>query len=267
MKKILLVGYNSYLANNIEFESDYIVNKIQRPFENDYSRYNDYDYVVNFCIQPEHFSSYLSEDEMIDLNIAKSITNKNTKLVFLSSRKVYGSNVELKYYSENDILHPFDFYSHNKVNIENKLKIIMPNQLLILRTSNIVGLPPKKNSPNFISWFDSELKKRKKVTVTIDKNAKKDFITKKYFQYVLKNLIENDATGIYNVGASFGITIKELMENLVSKERLFYEQKEDKGEQFILNCDKLHTVAKELTKEELLKECLNIKVYMENNLV
>ena len=268
MKKILIIGNDSYLATGLDFVStEFSVDKIFRPFSENFERYNDYDFIINFCIQPEHFSRLLSNEEMIDVHIAKQITNHNTKYIFLSSRKVYGTNTELKEYNENDELNPFDFYSKNKVNIEKNLtEILDENQLLILRTSNIVDIPPKHHSPTFISWLESELKQHKKVVVTVDKKAKKDFITRDYFQYAVSKVIENNICGICNIGANFSISIEELMSNLISQEKLLFEQKEENGEQFVLNCEKLHTFANKFTKEQLLDKCKQVKDYMEKQI-
>ena len=73
----------------------------------------------------------LSNEEMIDVQIAKRL-NPKTNFVFLSSRKVYGSHVELDQYRETDLLQPYDYYSKNKVNIENQLQQILGDRLLIL---------------------------------------------------------------------------------------------------------------------------------------
>lgn len=264
MKKVLVVGYGSYLADGLEFDGKlFDVVKIRRPCEID--NFNVFDYIINFCIQPEHFSKLLSESEMIDVQIAKNITNKNTKYIFLSSRKVYGTSSKLKEYKENDFLKPYDFYSKNKANIEKKLNDLLKNQLVILRTSNIIGIPPKHYSPTFLGWLETELVKKKQVLVTIDPKTQKDFISKDYFQYALNKVLENDLIGIYNIGSGFGISIRELLENLVSKDKLFFEKRKKKGEQFILNCDKILQYMKPLSKEELLKVCANVKVYFERH--
>lgn len=256
-KKVLIIGKNAYLAKDFE-SNNFITDKIQRPLETDFEHYNDYDVVVNFCIQPEHFTRLLPEKEMIDVNIAKHL--KKTKFVFLSSRKVYGSTHILKEYNETSKIKPFDFYSKNKVNIENKLLNLLGDNLLILRTGNIVGLPPKRNCPTFVGWLESELENNDKVLVTVNKESKKDFISKKYFQYVLEQVIIKDLDGTYNVGAGFALTLEDLMKTLVDETKLEFTQLEKYSEQFILNCDKLHkTGIKPFTKDCLLSECASIK--------
>lgn len=261
MKKVLIIGKDAYLASGLKFDKS----KVETDFVGRFAEVEDwdqYDTVVNFCIQPEHYSRLLSNEEMIDVQIAKRL-NPKTNFVFLSSRKVYGSHVELDQYRETDPLQPYDYYSKNKVNIEHQLQQILGDRLLILRTGNIVGIPPRHNSPTFINWLKSELENYQHVVVTADRTAVKDFVTKDYFQYVLKTAVENGLTGIYNVGSGFGITIEDLLTRLVAPQKLKFEQKEDRGEQFILNCDKLHQVAKALTKEELFKTCERVKTYME----
>lgn len=255
-KKILIIGQDSYLASNIEYSSNCQVNKILRPFENDFKRYNDFDYIINFCIQPEHFSSLLSEEEMIDVQIAKHITNTNTKYVFLSSRKVYGSNSELQSYKESDELKPFDFYSKNKVNIERCLQDMLQTKLLILRTGNIVGPPAnKKNYTTFIGWLEKELINNKKVTITVNKEAKKDFITRKYFQDSLVSLVENNQTGIYNIGSNFAWSIEKLILYILPKQLVEFSPKELNSEQFVLDCSRLYKFIEPFSEGALENAC------------
>lgn len=261
MKKVLIIGHNSYLASEFDLnEEEFLVEKIKRPFEFDFEKYNDYDFIVNFCIQPEHFNRLLSDNEMIDYNIAKHIKNDKTKFVFLSSRKVYGSCTELKIYDEISELKPFDFYSKNKCNIEQKLsEILNKNNLLILRTGNIIGKPSNRKSyGTFIGWIESELKNNGKVICTINKNAKKDFITKEYFQEALKKSIEYDLSGIYNIGANFALTTEELLESILPEHYIEYSPKENESEQFVLDCKKIHNYVKIFTEEELKTECQNL---------
>ena len=268
MKKVLITGENSYLASDLEIsEVGFIVDKIKRPFETDFEKYNDYDFVVNFCIQPEHFNRLLADEEMIDYNIAKNIKNKKTKFVFLSSRKVYGSCSELKTYDENSELKPFDFYSKNKCNIEQKLKeTLNTEQLLILRTGNIVGKPSnRKTYGTFIGWIESELKNNNKVICTINKNAKKDFITKDYFQESLKTAIEKDLYGTYNVGANFAFTTEELLKSILPEKYIEISPKEKESEQFILDCGKIQNFVRKFTQEELQKQCKELgEILLEN---
>ncbi|MBR1907384.1 NAD-dependent epimerase/dehydratase family protein [bacterium] len=258
MKKVLIIGQNSYLASDFKLNSDSIyVEKIKRPFETNFEKYNEYDWIINFCIQQEHFNRLLSDDEMIDYNIAKYIKNDKTKFIFLSSRKVYGSCSELKIYSENSELKPFDFYSKNKCNIEQKLsETLNSNQLVILRTGNIIGKPSNKNSySTFIGWLESELKTNGKITCTINKESKKDFITKDYFQETLTKIIETNLFGTYNVGAGFALTTKELLCSILPEKYIEYSPKETESEQFILNCTKINSYVRKFTQKELMDEC------------
>lgn len=269
MHKVLIIGKNSYLASEINFEGTNLCpDFLARPLSGkDCKEYNNYDYIVNFCIQPEHFTTILPESEMIDIQIAKHIENPKTKFVFLSSRKVYGSNHILKSYKESDKLMPYDFYSENKCTIENKLQSILPDNLLILRTGNIIGKPSgKKGYHTFIGWLEAQLKQNGKVFCTIEKNTKKDYITKQYFQYALCELIENDLKGIFNVGANFALPAEDLLYNLVPKEYITFETTKNKNEQFILNCKKLHKYVKSFTEEELLQECSHVKKLFEESL-
>lgn len=241
-KKILIIGENSYLATGLSFDAAcFDVTKIKRPFEgSDKNNYRLFDYVINFCIQPEHFTRNLDEAEMIDIEIAKAIEKSGTKQVFLSSRKVYGSSYSLKEYFETDELKPYDYYSQNKCAIENKLNEINSENTLILRTGNIIGeLTTKKNYKTFIGWIEQELEKNGKVLCTVLEDTKKDFITKYHFQKVLKSAIENNLTGVYNIGAGFALPIKEILLMILPENLVDFSFAVNKSEQFILNTNKI----------------------------
>lgn len=255
--KILIIGKNSYLAEGLIFDnSKFDVEKIKRPFENDFERYNNYDFIINFCIQPEHFFNILSDKEMIDVEIAKNIKNPKTKFIYLSSRKVYGSSTELITYNEYSPLKPFDFYSKNKCNIEMALQSLIPNNLAILRTGNIIGMPSHKKTYNtFIGWLENEFNKNHKITCTINRFARKDYITKEYFQQSLNAVVENNLTGVFNIGANFAFTIEGLLLNILPSKYIDFSNRDDKSEQFILDCSKLHKYIKAFSQEELNIAC------------
>jgi len=263
--KVLIIGKNAYLAEGVETHfKDFDIDTVRRAHE--VENWGKYDAVVNFCIQPEHFSRLLSEDEMIDVEIVKKLA-PHTRFVFMSSRKVYGSDTKLKEYKEKDALRPCDFYAKNKVNIEQKLQNLLGDRLLILRISNILGLPPKRNSPTFVSWLASEVSAKGKVTVTADPRAKKDFITKDYFQETLSALIAKNVQGVVNVGSNFAYTTEDLLKKLVPQEMLEFEPKEEKGEQFILNCEKLHQFVPPLSKSAFETMCQRIRDDITQNVI
>ena len=258
---ILIVGESSYLASGLEFDKDkYVTDRIKRPYEGiNKELYKNYDYIINFCIQPEQFTEIISEDEMIDVKIAQNIAGSNAKFIFLSSRKVYGSSIKLQKYKETDELKPYDFYSKNKATIETKLQQLIPNNLLILRVGNVIGEPTRKNNKTFIGWIEKELKEKGKVYCTILPDTRKDFITKDYFQSVLAAVIENNLTGIYNVGAGFALPMKEFLLNLLSPNLVDFSKATDKAEQFVLNVNKLHKYVKPFTIDmiDLISQKIN----------
>ena len=256
MKKILIVGEESYLATGLTFDSNkYIVDKIRRPYMQS-ERNKEYDLIINFCIQPEHFTRKLSESEMIDVQIAKSIVKSETKFVFLSSRKVYGSCNELKEYKETDDLKPYDFYSENKAAIEKKLTELIPDNLIILRTGNIIGEPvSRKNYKTFVGWLEKELEENGKVSCTFLPDTKKDFITRDYFQEIVVSVIKNNEAGIYNVGSGFALPIKDILTTLLPKNLIDFDRAVNKSEQFILDNSKIKSFTREFTKKDLLDKC------------
>lgn len=269
-KRILIVGSNSFLGRDLKLDPNYFdITKIRRPYEDtDKDLYNSFDIVINFCYQNKTFFSLLPEEEMIDVNIAKQLNGK-TKFVFLSSRKVYGSNPKLLKYKETDKTKPVGFYAENKVNIEKELQEILGDKLLCLRVGNIISVDETicTNGHCFMSWVYDELINKKNITVTIDKKAQKDFIPKSYLYKALQALFLNDASGIYNIGAGFGISTEELLKSIVDEKYLNFTKQEIKSEQFILDCKKLHKFLEPLRREELLNECNKLKESIEENIL
>ena len=261
-KKILIVGCNSYLANGISFDLDkYSVCFINRPLaQHDFYKYSYYDYIINFCIQPEFFLKNINENEMIDIQIARKIQNNTTKFIFLSSRKVYGSSYKLKTFNELDILNPYDFYSDNKCTVEDKLTNILGDNLLVFRVGNIIGEPSNKPQYNtLIGWIERQLIANKKIYCNINKDVKKDTISRRYFQYALQKSIDLNLSGVYNLGANFALSTCDLFNKILPNNYFEFTKPTCLGEQFILDCSKINSYIEKLEEIVFFNDCRNIK--------
>ena len=140
MKKLLIVGKNSFVAKNIYnyLKKSYKIKKI------DYSSFKkltkkeleNFNYLINCSLSGKYVNYKYSELNDIDFKIAKKISKTTLKMVFISSRKVYKSNINLK---ETSLLKPKDYYSKNKLITEKKLTKLLNKKVLILRITNLVG--------------------------------------------------------------------------------------------------------------------------------
>jgi dTDP-4-dehydrorhamnose reductase len=133
-------------------------------------------------------------NSIITKNIISCI-NKDCRLIFLSSDKLYSANPKKS--PEHTNLNPVGFLAKEKLKCE---KIIIKK----IKNYFILRLPivhKKGESKNFstIDNFLFLLKKKKKITVF--KNIKRSFLKIEEFNIFLEKLILNKNFGIYNVGS------------------------------------------------------------------
>lgn len=262
MKNILVIWSWSYLAEDIE-ESLFPmhVEKINHIYNLNTHFLTKFDTIINFTIQPEFSERILGINDLIDVQLAKILQWTSTSLVMLSSRKVYWLHKNLDIIKESDNLSPFDFYSTNKVLAENQLKKILPKQHLILRTWNILwNFTKRKWYKTFMGWISDSIREAWCLSVSENPQTKKDFISKKYFQYALSQLIKQSVLGTINVGAWFAISLKELLENICWCENvIFNDNLPEPRDQFILNVEKLTRYINRFSYNELINQCEKTK--------
>ena len=253
--KIAVIGCGAYLAHDIEKVLKNVVLYQRLESLSDVNVLKKFDYIINFSLQPIFKQQELDLKDIIDVKIANIIKDSDAKIVMLSSRKVYGTNNELINYSENNELKASDAYSLNKINAEREIQRILPNRCLILRVGNIIDVPMVKNNKTFISWITDSLVKDNLLKVTENKDVAKDFITRDYFQYVLKTLINKNMTGIYNVGSGFESKLGEILPRITGKKRIIFEKNAQINDQFVLNCSRVHKFVKPFKQQELYEKC------------
>ena len=82
------------------------------------------------------------------------------------------------------------FVEKNKIKTERILKEILQDRLTILRVSNIIGKPVKRNNyKTFIGWICENYIKNGKLIVTQNAFALKDFITHDFLQKCIHILL------------------------------------------------------------------------------
>lgn len=257
-KDVLIVWDGSYLADGMnEKLSPLNVERIHYIEDKSPSFFSEFNNVINFGIQPDFSKRLLDSSELIDAQLANVLKWTDTKLVMLSSRKVYWSHKEPDILKETDELIPTDFYSANKIKAEQEVNRILPDQHLILRIWNILWLPVNRIwYKTFVWWISDSLRDKWHLFVTEHPETKKDFISKEYFQHALSELVKQNATWTINIWSGFAIPLKELLSHICWEENIIFADELPKPrDQFILDNQKLLEFIKAFTYEELVKKC------------
>jgi nucleoside-diphosphate-sugar epimerase len=257
MKKIIIIGSDSYIAKGLE---KYLnnCNVQQYSFCNwidNLDKIKEADCIINFSISPDFSTSTVDIDNVIDVQIAKHIKNSNVHYIFISSRKVYGTSDNITTHNENDNLIGHDYYSINKIKTEKKLQEILGTKLTILRVSNIIGEPVnRKGYKTFIGWISEEFIKNGFLVVNQNEESLKDFITKEFLHKNIAYFCKNRNSGIYNVSAGFGMSIKDILKGYVGNKIQFIASNEEIKDQFILDNNKLlNTTGISITRADIDK--------------
>ncbi len=275
MIKVLIIGNKSFIGSNLYvfLKKKFFVKKISF---NDVKKKNinffkKYTHIINCSINPNYVRYKYKNKFDNDVKIAKKIKNFKIKYIFLSSRKIYKPKYDIK---ETDIANPICDYSKNKLITEKKLKHILNQKVLILRISNIIGLPVQKNKRKvhsiFIDYFFASAKKG----IIFDNNLNfKDFISIKMFCEIMFFSIKKDIFGIYN--CSIG---KKIYLNKIVGWLNYYNQNKcrtvklkknlGKKDNFTLNNDKIMKIMSyKYSVNDLKKYCKNIsKVYFKQKI-
>ena len=197
--KTLIVGKNSYLSKNFDLDHS---TKVSHQDINDL-KLDSYEKLILISFSPVYKSkkenNFLFEKKIFDKFCDK-------KIVYFSTQKVYPYKLNC---TETEELLPDSFYGENKLFIEN-LILERSKKYQIFRVSSVFS------SKDFAkdSFFD-QLKKNwnnnKKITFDISLDSIKDFTTLNYLYLILKKIIDTENFGIFNIGSSTGISIKELL--------------------------------------------------------
>ena len=245
-KKILVVGKNSFVGNNLYNELknlfDIKIVNYKSFFQISDYKLSSIDTIINCSISKNYVHKNYSVKNDRDLQICKKIKKFKCKMIFLSSRKVYLSGNNLR---ENSKLKPKCNYSKNKLKTEKRLSFNLKKRVLILRISNLIGidnskLKKKKIHKTFGDIFFQYIKKN---IIFDNNNEYKDFISINKFCEIVKGLIKNNANGIYNVSIGQKIYLNDLIRwlNIFNKKKYKIQIKQKKviTDHFFLNNYKL----------------------------
>ena len=266
--KIAVIGANAYLAEGL---ADVLenVSLFSRPGDwVDYADLGGFDWIINFSIQPDFRRRILSANELIDANIANAIKDMKTKFVMISSRKVYGTHENLRSFYETDKCYPLDFYAKNKVAAENGVLNLLPNRSLVLRVANIIDFPSLRPDQRvFMGWIRDSMRDNGELNVTENPDVRKDFITRDYFHHALRDLMNQNQSGVFNVGAGFAVSMRELLPRIVGRGNCVFSGTDKKpDDQFVLSVDKLHQFTDAFSVRELYAKCDKVRNMMFENI-
>ena len=236
MKKILLVGKNSFIGNHLLIDLS-ITNMVDciSHLNIDDVKYNDYDVIINCSIHPDYRNQSYSFDKDMDLKISRKFSGH---FIMLSSRKVYGTNDNLLSYTEEFQINPSDYYGWNKSTTEKLLDMEHDNHT-ILRASNVFGFEYQRKS--YMGFLMNQLKNKGNIEIDISPFTTRDFINVEDTSKLINLVVEKEIKGTYNlssgVGEMVGYTADYLIKGYGSGS-LISKSKERK-DQFILDNKKL----------------------------
>ena len=236
MKKILLVGKNSFICNQLllELSNTNMVDCISHQNVDDV-KCNDYDSIINCSIHPDYRNQSYSLDKDMDLKISRKFSGH---FIMLSSRKVYGSNDNLLIYSEDSPINPNDYYGWNKSVTEKILDTEHDNHT-ILRASNVFGFEYQRKS--YMGFLMNQLKDKGHIEIDVSPFTTRDFINVKDVAFLVNLVVEKQIKGTYNLSSGFGEMVGYTAEYLIKGYgggNLISKSKERK-DQFIINNQKL----------------------------
>lgn len=254
MQKVIITGVTGFLGS-------YLFKKLKKNFNvTGFSRKKNYNFsfVKKYSdIHKENaFLIYLSEESNIttfnkfsnfrikeNQKILEVLSRKfGKKLIYASSSKIY-SDKNRRQLKETDSADPKNKYEKNKINCE---KIVLKNNGIVLRISNIYGDKIKKESV-FLKII-RQINNKSPYLYLNSTHHIRDFLYIEDLLELFKKIISNPKTGIFNVGSGKGISILSLLK-LISKifnknKKIIVKDKYIKFSCQILNIDRVYRTFK-----------------------
>ncbi len=199
---------------------------------------------------------YLINEKLpIFLNKLSQIYNFN--LIHISSDQVYDSKVN-KLNKETDKLGFYNYYSKTKFEAEkNLLKSKKKN--LIIRT-NFTGF--QKNKHTFLSWLHKSLIEKKKLNLFEDMYV--STLDVSTCANIIKNLINKNVSGVYNVGTNKPLTKKDFAIYFANKMQIDLNYKSVSLEEINLKRPKYLGLNVNKVEKRLKKKMISPKTVINN---
>lgn len=208
--KTLIVGKNSFIGKSAHRN---IINAEKISYQDiDNVNLKNYDTILNCSMMDDYRNHAYSEDNDVDIKLARIAEQAKLHYVMISTRKVYGISNSLAKYHERSELNPSDRYSENKLITEYKIKELT-DCCTILRSSNVFGYEPGRKS--FMGFCMNQLIDTNKIVYDISANSVRDFIDVDTFTKVLNHICQLKAKGLYNVGSNVGLSVGDVSRYLI----------------------------------------------------
>lgn len=235
--KVLVVGEKSFIGRAL-------VNYDRVSFKNfNQVNLNDYSVVVNCALNPAFKIGPYRESIDVDYLVGRRACEKGCHFIMISTSRVYGDSSELTVYNESSPTDPTDYYGKNKLEAEHKLLTRFPDQVTVLRGSNIFGFEYGRNS--FMGYCMSQLVNEGRITFTISDQIRRDFLFVDDAVKIIEAVCRQRPIGIYNLSSNYALPIHRVIENLIAGydyggEIVYANDRLDR--QFVLDNSKLKSV-------------------------
>lgn len=217
--KILIIGKNSFIAGYfITACRDNGIDYVGCSHSDIPKKFDGFDWVVNFTINPKFFTHKYSKSIDQDAVIATQVSKyQNVKYVMISSRTVYGRNNSLtpKLEGFNVKDNNNSIYACNKIYSEQYCKSIFnSDDLLIVRGGNIFGYEYGRKS--FTGMALNRLRCKSEILLDVSEKTVRDFIPVNCFSDCLIKLVVKNCTGVYNIGSGLGTSLEEICSAIIA---------------------------------------------------
>lgn len=261
--RLLIIGRYSFISQHLKYYLDNKVNVKVISFEKfktlSKKKLMFYNFICNCTITKSYRDKKYNTNFDNDFFIAKKIKDLKIKLIFLSTRKIYFPQSNIK---ENSKKIPKDNYSKNKLISENKLHFLLKRRLLILRISNLIGsikyIKKKRKISNTFIYNFLNLKKN---GIIYYHNYFKDFLSIEQFCKIFYKILQKNLFGIYNVSLGKKVYVNEILTALNKNKKMkrFVKINEKLNDNFYLNNNKLlKKINIKIIKKDLIDYCYNI---------
>ena len=213
MRKILVIGKKGFIGFNlIKYLKKKKVILSTMNFEDflkkNHKFFNKFYLIINCSSNISFVQKKYNLFNDNDTLIAKKISSLDTRLVTLSSRKIYKIKTNIK---ETDIIKPKCNYSKNKLISEISVQKILKEKSLILRISNLIGTPINNKRKLHKTFIDIFFKLAKEGIKYDNKKNFKDFLPISKFNEIIFKLIGKNAHGVYNVSSAKKIYLNDVI--------------------------------------------------------